>query len=62
MAVTRDRSPPLGLILIVPLLDTNPATKPDPWGENAISPGLTSDRIMRGLDQSCERVSSDKWY
>jgi acetyl esterase/lipase len=54
--------PVLGAILIVPIFDTNPTDKPDPWGENAGTPGLTADRLLGGLEPTFREVSRDDWY
>jgi hypothetical protein len=52
----------LALGLIVPLFDTNPGSKRDPWGKNENVPGLNPHDLLSSLDKTFEGVSRDDWH
>jgi len=51
----------LALGLVVPLFDTDPGSKQDPWGKNGNVPGLDTAYLLSSLDETYKGVSRDEW-
>ena len=49
-----------GVVAVVPLFDTNPDPRGNPWGLNADAPGLEPDRLMEELNNAFKRVQQDE--
>jgi acetyl esterase/lipase len=56
-----EKFPVLALGLIVPLFDTNPSSKQDPWGKNEDVPGLSTRYLLSSLEETFKGVSRHDW-
>ena len=58
--LAQKEKPVYGLVLVVPLVDTCPDLAVDPWGQNPISFGLTTNRLLNELDERFGGLSGDR--